>query len=338
MSTYWIWSRPWCAVISDSLRVSVHLTGLPSRRATRRVSTSSGVDLELPAEPTTDVGRDHAQLVLRDAGDQRQHHPQDVRDLGGRPQREVVALRLHDDRARLHERRDEPLLHEPPADDDIGVGERLLGVTGRAGLPAVEDEVEAGVRVQVVVDQVGAVLDGLLHVQDRRQDVVVDVDQLDGVLCGDLAARDDQRHGLAHVVDRVDGDRGVSGVDHVGGDRPRAGDRALLVREVPTREDGDDARGLLGRADVDAGDPRVRDRAADDGDVQHAGQDHVVGPRRPAGDQPGVLLASAGLADLLLRRLNGRRLVDHGHDCAPSVSVEALISAAACCTARTMFW
>ena len=56
MSMYWIWSRPWCALISDSLRVSVHLTGLPSRRATRRVMTSSGVTCSLPPKPPPTSG------------------------------------------------------------------------------------------------------------------------------------------------------------------------------------------------------------------------------------------------------------------------------------------
>ena len=46
------------------------------------------------------------------------------------------------------------------------------------------------------------------------------------------------------------------------------------------------------------GDPGVRDRAAQDRHVQHAGQHDVVGPVGPAGDQPGVLLAAAGRADL----------------------------------------
>ena len=52
---------------------------------------------------------------------------------------------------------------------------------------------------------------------------------------------------------------------------------------------------LLGGAHVDAGDAGVRDGAADDRQVQHPGQDHVVGPGGAPGDQPGVLLAPAGL-------------------------------------------
>src|SRR5918995_80144 len=102
MSMYWIWSRPWWAVISDSLRVSVHLTGFPSRRATSRLMTSSGVTCSLPPKP---------------------------------------------------------LLHEPSADHDLGVGEDLVGVGPGAGLPAVEDEVEAAVGLEVVVGQLGALGD-----------------------------------------------------------------------------------------------------------------------------------------------------------------------------------
>ena len=53
---------------------------------------------------------------------------------------------------------------------------------------------------------------------------------------------------------------------------------------------------VLGRARRRRGDLGVRDRAADDGEVQHPGQDHVVGPRGLPGDQPGVLLARGGPA------------------------------------------
>jgi hypothetical protein len=281
-----------------------------------------------------------------------------VRDLGRGPERVVVTLRLDDDRARLHEGRDQPLLDEPPADDDVRVGEGLLRVGSRAGLAGVEDEVVAGVRRRVVVAEIRFGLDRLVHVEHHGQQVVVDVDELDGVLGGDLAAGDDHRDGLTDVVDLVHGDRGVPGIDHVGGDRPGAGDRSLFFGEVASRVDGDDARRLLGGGDVDVGDLPVRDGAADHREVEHARQDHVVGPGRAAGDQPCVLLAAARLPDLLGRGECGGVLGD-GHDCtatcgAAAVSTTAgatwaggtwplpeacpLISAAACCTARTMFW
>jgi hypothetical protein len=56
MSMYWTWSRPWCALMSDSLRVSVHLTGLPSLRAMSRQSSSSGVTWSLPPNPPPTSG------------------------------------------------------------------------------------------------------------------------------------------------------------------------------------------------------------------------------------------------------------------------------------------
>ena len=43
------------------------------------------------------------------------------------------AARVDDDAARLHERRDEPLLDVPPLDDHLGVRERLVDVAAGAG-------------------------------------------------------------------------------------------------------------------------------------------------------------------------------------------------------------
>ena len=54
--SFWIWSRPWCAAISDSLRVSVYLHGLPIRRAARKVMNSSGVTCSLPPNPPPTSG------------------------------------------------------------------------------------------------------------------------------------------------------------------------------------------------------------------------------------------------------------------------------------------
>ena len=54
--SFWIWSRPWCAVRIDSVRVSVNFTGLPSRRATRKQTSSSGVNCSLPPNPPPTSG------------------------------------------------------------------------------------------------------------------------------------------------------------------------------------------------------------------------------------------------------------------------------------------
>ena len=52
----WTWSRPWCPVIRDSLRVSVYFTGLDSRRATAQAIHSSGVTWSLPPKPPPTSG------------------------------------------------------------------------------------------------------------------------------------------------------------------------------------------------------------------------------------------------------------------------------------------
>ena len=72
----------------------------------------------------------------------------------------------------------------------------------------------------------------------------------------------------------------------------------------------------------------MRVRAAGEGEVEHAGQDDVVGPAGASGDEPGVLLALAPLPDL--RGSGVGAVVDGGHR-APPVS-------AAASTDFTMFW
>ena len=70
-------------------------------------------------------------------------------------------------------------------------------------------------------------------------------------------------------------------------------------------------------------------------EVQRAGRRDRVGVAAAAGDQTGVFLADAGLADL--------RLGDGGHWPTPAVAgvsagAPGFIFCAAPCTARTMFW
>ena len=61
----WIWSRPWWAASSDSERVSVHLTGLPSFCATDDAEHLLGQHADLAAEAAADVRGDHAHLAPR---------------------------------------------------------------------------------------------------------------------------------------------------------------------------------------------------------------------------------------------------------------------------------
>ena len=99
-----------------------------------------------------------------------------------------------------------------------------------------------------------------------------------------------------------------------------------LAREVGTGVDVDNTLGGLGCAGVDAGDFGVRDRAAQEGHVQRAGELDVVGPVRASGNEAGIFLATDRTTDCSHRFVQG---VSHQ---------EPLISAAAWLTAFTMLW
>ena len=165
--------------------------------------------------------------------------------------------------------------------------------------------------------------------------LVVDVHELGGVTGLGGGAGDDDGHDLTGEGHPVHGDRGVVGGDLVGGDGPGVGQAALLVLDVLAGQHHHDVRGAQRLGGLDGGDPRVRERAADHRDVQHPGELDVVGPPGAAGDQPLVLLAAPGVADL---RRGLRPVLGDGHEALPS-RVSAMTSwPEAVCTARMMFW
>ena len=323
-----------------------------------------GVDVELGAEAAAHVGRDDAQLVLRDAGGERQHHPQDVRDLGGRVERELVGSgdRRDDDGARLHRGGQQPLLEEAALDDDhvlAGLGQGLRVVGAGAG----EVEQEAPVGAGALVHERRAVGEGGLHVHHGGQLVVLHGDRLEGVSGGVAVPGDDDRDAVADVADLVGGQRGVHRRHHVGGDRPGARHgRAHHVGQVGAAVGGDDAGHLERGRHVDRDDRGVRHRAAQHRHVQQAGQGDVVGPVGLAGDELGVLLAAPAAAELAaaVRRRQrvgvledlagdqaGVQLLGHaGTSCfsagaswkEPGRAPSPRISEAADSTALTMFW
>ena len=137
-----------------------------------------GVHVELRAEPAADRRRDHPELVLGHAGGGREHHLEDVRDLGGRPHGDLAAvgLRHHRHAARLHGRRDQPLLDVALLHHVGGVGEGGVdrGLVGDE-LPRV-----ALVGAEGVVDH-DAVGQRVVEVDDRLERLVAHVDGADGV-------------------------------------------------------------------------------------------------------------------------------------------------------------
>ena len=115
------------------------------------------------------------------------------------------------------------------------------------------------------------------------EDLVLDLDEIDGLL-GDVdGLGSDGGDGLAEVTHDVLGDDVL--VDDV---------QAELVVEVVTGEHGVNARQRLGFRGVDAQDLRAGMRAALDLRVQHAGQDQIAGVQRVAGQLAGRLHAGDG--------------------------------------------
>ena len=226
---------------------------LPREREAERLL---GVDVQLRAEPAADVRGDDPQLRLGDAGDEREGRAEDVRDLGRRPHR-VLALSgdgLHDHAARLDRVRDQPVLVVALLHRHRRLGEQPLGLS-RLELPRV-----AVVRAQVVVQDRGVVAERSLDVAHRRQLLVVDLDELGGVLGERPAVRDHDRDAVAGVARLVDRERPVRRQLDVLGDGPGARQPARpLVGEVGAGERRDDALGLACGREVDArGSARAR--------------------------------------------------------------------------------
>ena len=201
----------------------------------------------------------------------------------------------------------------------VGVAHREIEPLDHVrGLVGAFDALGAHVLVQ---DRRGR-LHRLDRIDDVRQDLVVDLDQLERRLRDRLARRRHRRDRMA-VVERLLARHGVAGHVAVG----RAG---LDLREIVARHHRLDAGKLLGGRDVDRLDARMRMRAAQDLSDQHAGQVEVGAELGAPGHLvDAVVLDRRGADDLeLLVGVEAALLQNCRHDQAP------LISFAAACTER----
>ena len=188
------------------------------------------VDVQLAAEAAAHLRGDDADAVFREPEHQRQHGPQEMRDLGRAPHGQLVLAREVPGHhaAGLHRDRRQPLVDELLLDDDVGVGAGLVHVPGAAL------EGEGLVAVPLGMDDGRARLQRLLQVRDRGQRLVVHLDQVEGV------------PGRIRVLGHHRGNR-LSHVPHdlLGQHRVRrraqrrigrgAGHRAHAVADVPRR-------------------------------------------------------------------------------------------------------
>ena len=210
------------------------------------------IDRDLVAETTADVRGDHPDLVLGQARHQRVHRPVGVRGLGGGPQRQLAgdplvvghaAARLH--RRRVHPRVDDVLAHHDVGRFEDGVGGGLI-----AGLPV--EAVVVGLALEVVTDNRHPRVESPAGVDDRVEDVVLDLDQLQRVPGRVTVLGHDEGHLLALEADLVGGQHRL----HVVGQGRHPGQ--TLLRQGGARHDRLDLGMGFRRAGIHADDPGVR--------------------------------------------------------------------------------
>jgi hypothetical protein len=233
-----------------------------------------------------------------------------VWDLGCRPHRDLLAGRVDDGGARLHEGGYEALLAVVALDDDAVVRGPWRSPPRRRPLCRPRPSRASRRRTCWCPCRGGRglVLHRLQGVEDGGQLVILDIDELGRVASGGGRARDDHGDDLAGTGDPLTGEGEVVGSDLIGGDRPGVGARALPSGKSAAVIDRDDIGGGLRGSSVSievivacANGLRTIARWT------MPGQGDVVGPLRAAGDEALVLLAQAAVADL------GRALVDGGH-------------------------
>ena len=241
------------------------------------------VERDLGAEAAAQVGRDDPDLVLGHPGQGRVHRAVGVRRLAGRPQGQPAADRVvvGDRAAGLERRRVRARVDHVAVDHHVGRGEDRVGGRLVAGGP-VEDAVAAG---QVLADDRRAGVERGRGVDQRRQRLVVDGDQLERVPRRVPVGRHHERDLLALEAHLVGGQHRL----HVAEQRRHP--RQAPLGQVGAGEHGHHRRVGAGGGGVDRDDPGVRERAAQDRAVQHAGQRDVVDERALPPDEPRVLLA-----------------------------------------------
>ena len=177
----------------------------------------------------------------------------------------------------------------------VGAGEGALDVAKAQLLVIVN--VVIGERVLRIgfVDHRRAGLQRLLDVEDRGQRLIVDADLCDGLIGLAVAVGDDGDDRLALVAHLVDRQRRLVVLAEI----DQAEQRVEVARHIGAADDPAHSGGTLGLDGVDAPDPRMRVRAAQHLQMQHALQFVIVEIGRGAGDMTQHVLALGTLADLL---------------------------------------
>jgi hypothetical protein len=195
-----------------------------------------------------------------------------------------VGVEVGDHAARLQRGRVAARVDDVARGDDIGLGEDAIGRLLVAGLPGRAGQV-VGLALLVVADERRVGVQRRACVDDRRQRLVVDVDQRQRVSRDVLVCGNDERHLLTLEADLVTRQHRLGVV----GDRRHPGQTERL--QVLGRDHRGHSGQRQGRRGVDRVDPGVRIGAAQHRAVNHPRQADVIQVGALAADEPRVLLA-----------------------------------------------
>ena len=223
------------------------------------------VQSDLGTEPAADRGHHHPDAVRLDAQHRREGALDLVGHLGRRVDDEPVAFGHDRDSVALHRHRRQPLVHDPGANDDLGVGQGIVDVAVRLG------RTDRQVRPMAFEQQRRAGFERGLGVGNRGQRPVVDDDQLRGV-DGVLASfGQNHRDLLADESDLAPRQRRP----HERGHQPGEAEERLQA-EIIGGEDGHHARRRLRLGRVDAFDGGMGHRRPHEVREQHAVDAEIV--------------------------------------------------------------
>ena len=252
--------------IGDELDRSAHDLGDHRHRDLVRV------DVHLDAVAAADIAADDAhgaERQLEVPGQHLLHHVRRLRRMVD-GERGVALVELGEDRARLQRHAGVATGVEGRLDDLVRASEGVGDVA--ALVDALEDEVVA----EIGMDDRRCLVEGRLHVGDRREHLPGDRDLGCGVLGGGAAVGHDGGDRLAGPGRRRERQRQLRGRLHaleVGENgHPGLAVRSQVLAGEDAQHAGDFERGVR----IDPADLRVRMRAAHERDMHHARQHEVI--------------------------------------------------------------
>ena len=244
----------------------------PTGRASERRDVRLVVEVALAAEPAPEVAHDHTHAVLRDLERLGHHGAGGEGHLARRVDRHAIAAPLGKDRVGLDRDRVDHVRDVALADHDVGSAQRrgrvALHDRRAGGHVALGDDLSVlRIARPVLVDEGRTRLERALHVEDKRQVLVLDLDRAQRRVRCLGGCRGHGGDDLALVADDVACEQRPVGDE--------AGRRVQPIRHVRGRDDGEHARPRPGRGHVEPADPRVRPAGDEEPPVRHSRRGEV---------------------------------------------------------------